>query len=44
MKIFNTYKINIAITDMRDLATTVVYCYKCKTSFNISDFNNYGEG
>lgn len=39
--IFNTYKINIAITDMRDLATAVVYCYKCKTSFNISDFNNY---
>lgn len=39
--IYNTFKINIAITDIRELTYATIYCYKNNTSFNILDFMDY---
>lgn len=39
--IYKTYKINIAIADIKDLLIAMLYCYNNSTRFNISDFENY---
>jgi len=39
--IYETYKINIAIADMKDLIIATLYCFENNTSFTISDFANY---
>ena len=39
--IYQTYSINIAIADMRDLVCAMLHCFKNKTKLNISDLENY---
>ena len=39
--IYQTYKINIAIADMEDLITAMLYCFKNDTKLNISDLEDY---
>ncbi|MCO4320974.1 hypothetical protein [Aliidiomarina quisquiliarum] len=39
--IYHTYKINIAIADMKDLTLAVIRCYENNESLDILDFDNY---